>query len=297
MRVGRSCTYIGGRRMEAVVRVGGPDSESTSARRGDGAVRPAPGCVGDRNVPTARVRHKDQLGFGRRRSILLAGSISDLPVADPAAFLAIGSRKRRQAARARSGLPGPASGRRSPGAAPPTGRLNRRATDLACVRTWPRCRRGAATGASDGGSLDFRMLLQVRRNKPRVGRSYCAPGFGGGIKGVRLGRDEVGGPCIRPPSAALGELTRLLDGGVLTTNPHATPRVGGGICGHGSAGFGGSPPLSFSFTRLARRPAFAGFCACRRNRSASDQRICKANKRRCERACGRMALPAEGPTV
>jgi hypothetical protein len=39
-------------------------------------------------VPTARVRHKEQLGFGRRRSILLlvVGSISDLPVADPAAW-------------------------------------------------------------------------------------------------------------------------------------------------------------------------------------------------------------------
>ena len=126
-------------------------------------------------------------------------------------------------------------------------------------------------------------------------RHYYAPGFGGGIKGVRLGRDEVGGPCIRLPSAALGEFTRLLDGGVLTTKPHATPRVGGGICGHGSAGLEGSPPLSFSFTRLARRPAFAGFCACRRNRSVSDQRICKAKKRRCERVCGRMALPQKAP--
>ena len=123
-------------------------------------------------------------------------------------------------------------------------------------------------------------------------RHYYALGFGGGIKGVRLGRDEVGGPCIRLPSAALGEFTRLLDGGVLTTKPHATPRVGGGICGHGSAGLEGSPPLSFSFTRLARRPAFAGFCACRRNRSASDQRICKANKRRCR--CADAWHAAEG---
>jgi hypothetical protein len=115
-----------------------------------------------------------------------------LAVADPAASVAIGSRKRRQAAHgpARGSRDRPASCRRSPGAAPPTGRLNRGATDQARVHTWPRYRRGAATGASDGGSLTFACHFKFGEINPASGgptahQASAAESRGCGSDGTR----------------------------------------------------------------------------------------------------------------